>query len=283
MIPKRRLGNTDIEVSILGLGTVKLGRNEAVKYPQGFVLPDDKQAAELLALARDQGINLIDTAPAYGTSEKRLGKLLQGQRQDWLICTKVGEEFNQGVSSYDFSPEHIRFSIERSLQRLNTEVLDIVLVHSDGSDVDIIQRQGTLEALTELKRQGKLRAFGMSTKTVEGGLLAAEQSDVVMVTWNLHYQKELPVIDACQQRGIGVLIKKALASGHLAGNQLDKNKPQKDHAFDSLSMIFSHPGVSSAIVGTINPAHLLANIESARKTTSPNYLAEQHGDYLKNS
>lgn len=278
MIAKRSLGNTGMEVSILGLGTVKLGRNEAVKYPQGFTLPNDKQAGDLLALAREQGINLIDTAPAYGTSEERLGHLLRGQRHDWLICTKVGEDFAEGISSYDFSPEHVRFSIERSLRRLNTEVLDIVLVHSDGNDVDIIKHFGTLEALAELKRQGKVQTFGMSTKTVEGGMLAAQQSDVVMLTWNLQYQDEVPVIDYCQRHGVGVLIKKALASGHLAGNNLSGSalptndlsgtKPAKQNdriqnpALDSLTMITAHPGVSSAIVGTINPKHLQANIDA---------------------
>lgn len=276
MIAKRSLGSTGMVVSMLGLGTVKLGRNEAVKYPQGFALPDDKQASELLALAREQGINLIDTAPAYGTSEQRLGHLLRGQRQDWLICTKVGEEFNRGISSYDFSPEHVRFSIERSLQRLDTEVLDIVLVHSDGNDVDIIRHFGTLEALAELKRQGKLRALGMSTKTVEGGLLAAQQADVVMLTWNLQYQDELPVIDCCQQLGVGVLIKKALASGHLTEHALaeksarnerkrpptEQSHPGQNPVLDSLTMITAHPGVSSVIVGTLNPKHLQANIDA---------------------
>ena len=85
----RPLGSTGLRVSPLGLGTVKLGRNTGVKYPNQFALPSDGQARELLALARDLGINLIDTAPAYGTSETRLGPLLQGQRQDWVVCTKV--------------------------------------------------------------------------------------------------------------------------------------------------------------------------------------------------
>ena len=85
MLPKRTLGKTDMEVSILGLGTVKLGRNEGVKYPQSFKIPDDKEAATLIGLAKDSGINLIDTAPAYGNSEQRLGKLLKEQRQDWLV------------------------------------------------------------------------------------------------------------------------------------------------------------------------------------------------------
>src|SRR5690606_15619655 len=86
----RPLGQTGLTVSALGLGTVKFGRNTGVKYPRSFELPDRSAAANLLSLARDLGINLLDTAPAYGESEERLGELLQGQRQDWLICTKAG-------------------------------------------------------------------------------------------------------------------------------------------------------------------------------------------------
>lgn len=265
-IAKRHLGNTGMEVSLLGLGTVKLGRNQGVKYPRGFQLPDDRQARELLALARDHGINLLDTAPAYGISEERLGPLLRGQRRHWLLCTKVGEEYEGGKSHFDFSPEHTRYSVERSLQRLDTDVLDLVLVHSDGNDLDIIERLGTLDVLARLKSEGKLRAYGMSTKTVEGGLRAAAQSDVVMVTWNLGYDKEVPVIDYCAEQGVGVLIKKALASGHLTGHAQSGTSAEEDPGktespvAKAFSMIFAHPGVSSAIVGTINPAHLMENI-----------------------
>ena len=141
----RLIAGTDIKVSPLGFGTVKLGRDQQVKYPTGFKIPGDREALALLDLARSSGINLLDTAPAYGTSEERLGHLLQGQRQDWVICSKVGEEFENGESRFDFSPEHIRFSIERSLKRLRTDYIDMVLVHSDGNDVDIIQKTGCLD------------------------------------------------------------------------------------------------------------------------------------------
>lgn len=89
----------------------------------------------LLKLTRDLGINLIDTAPAYGRSEERLGPLLRGQRQEWVIVSKVGEEFADGVSRHDFSAAHTRLSVERSLQRLETDFIDLVLVHSDGNDL----------------------------------------------------------------------------------------------------------------------------------------------------
>ncbi len=267
MLAKRPLGSTGLTPSILGLGTVKLGRDQGVKYPEKFTIPDDREAANLLACAWDLGINLLDTAPSYGNSEQRLGQLLAGQRQQWLICTKVGEEFENGQSAYDFSPEHTRFSIERSLRRLGTDYLDMVLVHSDGNDEDIIVNQGTLQALAELKKAGKLRAFGMSTKTVAGGLLAARHADCVMITWNLQYQDEVPVIDYCHQQQKGVLIKKALASGHLAVDGLEANQ-KCDPVARNFELIFSHPGVSSAIIGTINPNHLRSNVNAARNISA---------------
>src|SRR5690606_11813662 len=114
----RPLGQTAISVSALGLGTVKLGRHTGMKYPEAYPVPSDQQAAGLLAVARAGGINLLDTAPAYGSSEERLGQLLKGQRQHWVLCSKVGEEFDGQHSHFDFSAEHTRMSIERSLRRL---------------------------------------------------------------------------------------------------------------------------------------------------------------------
>ena len=98
----RALGKTGLQVSALGLGTVKLGRDQGVKYPATYTLPDDRSAARLLDTARELGINLLDTAPAYGSSEQRLGRLLAGQRRHWLLCSKVGEEFVDGQSRFDF-------------------------------------------------------------------------------------------------------------------------------------------------------------------------------------
>ncbi|MCX5690058.1 MAG: aldo/keto reductase, partial [Planctomycetota bacterium] len=98
------LGDTGLRVSPLGLGTVKFGRSSGVKYPTPVTIPDDAAAAGLLAKAMSLGINLIDTAPAYGTSEARLGVILKGQRDRWVICTKVGETFENDRSTFDFSP-----------------------------------------------------------------------------------------------------------------------------------------------------------------------------------
>ncbi|MEB0007780.1 aldo/keto reductase [Pseudomonas sp. RTB3] len=253
----RPLGSTGLRVSPLGLGTVKLGRDQGVKYPNGFTIPDDREAQMLLKLARDLGINLIDTAPAYGTSEERLGPLLRGQRQEWVIVSKVGEEFEGGQSRHDFSAEHTRLSVERSLKRLETDFIDLVLVHSDGNDLAVLNDSGVYQALAELKQQGKIRGYGFSGKTVEGGLLALREGDCAMVTYNLNEQSEKPVLDYAASHGKAILVKKALASGHVCLS------PGVDPVQASFELLFAHPGVASAIVGSINPLHLAHNVATA--------------------
>ncbi|MDD2060086.1 aldo/keto reductase [Pseudomonas sp. GD03860] len=250
----RPLGSTGLRVSPLGLGTVKLGRDQGVKYPNGFTIPDDDQARLLLAQARELGINLIDTAPAYGRSEERLGPLLRGQREHWVIVSKVGEEFDDGQSRFDFSAAHTRFSIERSLQRLETDHIDLVLVHSDGNDLHILEHEEVYQTLETLKQEGKIGGFGLSGKTLAGGLKALERGDCAMVTYNLNEQAERPVLDYAAEHGKAILVKKALASGHVCLS------PGVDPVRASFELLFAHPGVSSAIVGTINPVHLAHNV-----------------------
>ncbi len=257
MIKKSVLGSTGIAVSAVGLGTVKFGRNQQVHFPEPFDLPSDQQVLTLLSCAQTLGINLLDTAPAYGNSEERLGQLLRGQRQDWVLSTKVGEEFVEGRSEFCFSADSIRNSVQRSLQRLNTDYLDIVLVHSNGDDQKIIEENPVFETLDELKQAGLIRAFGMSTKTVVGGKLAVERSDVVMVTYNLAHTEEQPVIAHAHHHNKGIFIKKALASGHL--QKLAATDPVRA----AMQFVFQEPGVSSVILGTLNPQHLTYNVECA--------------------
>lgn len=253
----RPLGNTGLRVSPLGLGTVKLGRDQGVKYPNHFQIPDDQQALQLLHLARELGINLIDTAPAYGNSEERLGQLLQGQREHWVIVTKVGEEFDGSQSHFDFSARHTRLSVERSLQRLRTDRLELVLVHSDGQDLAILEQTEVYPTLARLKEEGKILAYGFSGKTVEGGLKALHNGDCAMVTYNLQQRAEEVVIQAAQAQGKAILVKKALASGH-ACLEAGANPVQR-----SLELLLHQPGISSGIIGTINPQHLRDNVAQA--------------------
>jgi aryl-alcohol dehydrogenase-like predicted oxidoreductase len=243
----RPLGNTGIDISPLGLGTVKFGRNQGVKYPSGFEIPEEGDLAALLSLAKELGINLLDTAPAYGTSEERLGRLLKGQREDWVIVGKAGEDFENGHSVYNFTPEHFEMSLTRSLKRLQTEYLDVFLIHSDGNDLPNLSDE-LISAMQDFKTRGLVRAIGASTKTPEGGIRALESMDVVMATYTPAYDDEKPILDHAAAHGKGVLLKKLLSSGHTADVE------------EAFAHAFAHPGTSAAIIGTINPEHLRENV-----------------------
>ena len=240
------------------LGTVKFGRNEQVKYPHEFKIPGDQDMMRILDLAWSLGINFIDTAPAYGSSEERLGQLL-GQRHDWVIETKVGEIFENGQSHFDFSAEHTRESVENSLRKLRRDYIDVVLVHSSGDDMNIIQQTDALAELDKLKQKGLIKAFGMSSKTVEGGLWVVENCDVVMATCNLEYDEEQPVLDRAKKLNKGVVVKKGLLSGYAGvaegGMGIER----------SFEYVLSQPAVSSMIVGTISTNHLRKNVEMSQQ------------------
>lgn len=255
---RRPLHNTPFEVSSLGLGTVKLGRNQQVKYPQGFDLPSDKDFTLLMDLAMEQGINFLDTAPAYGTSEERLGALLGSRRDEWIIMSKAGEDFVNGESIFDFSPAAIRQSVERTLKRLRTDRIECLLLHSDGNDLEILNHSGAVDVLFDLKSEGKILSHGISTKTVAGGERAIELGlDAVMVTYNPWHTEEEPVLDAALKTGASVFLKKSLGSGWFG-----KDGEEGDPVESSLRFVFSHPASTSAVIGTINPKHLVENCEA---------------------
>ncbi|MCY3819735.1 MAG: aldo/keto reductase [Gammaproteobacteria bacterium] len=246
-LPRRPLGTTGIEVSLIGLGTVKLGRNTGLDVAP-FELPSLSDARRLIGCAWDLGINLLDTAAAYGESEARLGALLAGNRQRWVLCTKAGEIHEDGESRYDFSAQAIRRSVETSLRRLRTDYLDIVLVHSDGRDMAILSDAEALATLNDLKQAGAVRAVGFSHKTSAGGRTALAQCDVIMTALSHTDRSQRDVVREAGKSGCGVLIKKPLDSGRSAP--------------ETLRNVADQPGVSSIVVGTTNPAHLERNVAS---------------------
>jgi len=252
-LPKRPLGSTGLNVSVLGLGTVKFGRNQKIKYPT-FELPTDEAIQQLLDDALSLGINLLDTAPAYGIAEERVGQLLGARRDQFVVVTKTGEEFANGESAYDFSAEHTRLSVERSLKRLQTDRIDCVLVHCPRNDFEVLRSSPVFDTLTQLKQRGDIRSFGASTNSIEGGLLTLERADVAMVTYAADYTAEEAVIRRAAELGKGIFIKKGLGSGQLAGAERS--------LVDNFRPIFSLPGVSSLIIGTINRNHLRDNVRS---------------------
>ena len=255
-LARRPFSATGKTVSVLGLGTVKFGRNQGVKYPggDGFTLPTDNEISNLLDLCLDRGINLLDTAPAYGTAEERLGKLMGSRRDKFFIVGKTGEEFADGKSSHIFTAAHTQMSVERSLRRLNTDYLDCVMVHSSHRDVEVIDDTDVVATLLRMKDEGKILSVGVSVYTLAGGKRAVALTDAVMVAYNRNYTTEKETIDYARERGKAVLIKKGLASGHVdAIGSLDEN----------IRFVLDTPGVTSLVFGSITPANILSNVQGA--------------------
>ena len=182
---------------------------------------------------------------------RKLGSVSYYKRSlcDFRIITKVGETYDPDTGShYDFSETAILKSLEQSLQRLNRDRLDVVLLHSDGNDIEHLNH-GALQTLIKARDQGLIQAVGLSGKTVEGGRQALDQgADCLMITLNPETQDEKPLIAEAQQYGAGLLVKKALGSGHLTTSIPEIFRD-----------LFALPNITSAIIGTINPVHLRNN------------------------
>jgi len=254
----RALGRSGLQVSRVGLGTVKLGRTSGVKYPVAFELPSDAELDEFLDAAWEMGVRLYDTAPAYGSSEERLAPFVARHRHEMILCTKCGEEFSEEGSRYDFSAKSLRASLEASLRRLGSECIDLLLLHSNGEDLEILKETDAVETLQNLKSEGKARAIGISAKTEEGVRAAADTLDVVMAPYSLHAPKLAEALQYVHSRGVGVLGIKGLSSGHLALTGEDATKQALRH-------VLSRSFLDALILGTINRDHLAQAVHLAQE------------------
>ena len=248
----RPLGNTGLCITPIGFGAVKIGRAVGLKYPQPFELPDVKTVEKLLNGVLDLGVTYIDTAPAYGLSEERIGAAIAHRRDEFVLSTKVGERFVDGRSLFDFSAKAVTASVEESLRRLRTPTVDIIFIHSDGNDLAIQRDTDCVAALQALKQRGLTRAIGLSGKTVEGARAALHWTDVLMSEYHLHDRSHEAVMTEARARGIGVVVKKALASGRLP-------------AEDAVPFVLANPDVTSVVAGGLNLDHVRQNIALAQR------------------
>lgn len=212
----RTLGATGIDVSAYCLGTMMFG---AVGNP------DHKECIRITHAALDHGINVIDTADMYssGESEEIVGKALRRRRDDVILATKVHFPMGEGPNRRGNSRRWILEEVENSLRRLNTDWIDLYQVHRPDHRTDI---EETLSALTDLVRDGKIRAFGCSTFPAEEiveshhvaerrglGRFRSEQPPYSMLTRGI----ETSVLPVCERYGMGVLVWGPLAWGFLTG------------------------------------------------------------------
>lgn len=234
-------------VSPISFGAFKIGRNQKIKYAQGYALPSEQEAGRLLNGVLDLGINLIDTAPAYGVSEERIGRHVAGRRGEYLLSSKVGETFENGVSTYDFSAESVRRSVERSLTRLKTEALDFLFIHSNGRDLEILDNGELVPALEALRGEGKARFIGLSARTIEGARHALDWGDALMLEYHPQDTSHSAVIEEAGRRGVAVLVKKPLASGKLPPEE-------------AIPFCLKPPAVASLVIGALNLKHIEQNL-----------------------
>lgn len=242
--PRRTFAALDRTVSVVGFGSFKIGRADPGKFPNRYEVPSAADAARLLRAAVALGIDLVDTAPAYGSSEARIGAALGGGG-DVVVLTKAGEEHDGTVSTFDYSERAVESSVCRSLVRLRTGAIDGVFVHSDGRDLEILRSTPVVETLDRLRRQGLLRVVGFSGKSVDGCLAAVDDPriDAIMVEYHPLAPAQRPAIERAGVLGKAVIVKKALAQGRISPAV-------------SIPFILARPEVTSIVIGTLDATHL---------------------------
>ena len=218
----RRLGTSNLKVSALCLGTMMFGQQTPFE-----------EAGSIVASAREHGINFIDTADVYnkGQSETDVGKLLQGQRHQWVLASKLGNPVSDAVNEGHYSRRWLMQQTETILKRLQTDYLDILYLHRDYHDMNL---EEVVRALGDLISAGKLRSFGLSNfrgwRIAEVVHLCRQlgvpQPVVCQPYYNLlNRGPEVEILPACASYGLGVVPYSPLARGVLTGKYLPGQPP----------------------------------------------------------
>ncbi|HNR32846.1 MAG TPA: aldo/keto reductase [Candidatus Hydrogenedentes bacterium] len=224
----RNLGSSGISASVVGMGTWVTGGG-----PTWGAEPDDRESVRAIHAAIDMGVNLIDTAPLYGfgRSETVVGKAIQGKRDQVVLATKCGlwTEDDRGSFFTDYEgvrvmrslrPDTIRIEVERSLQRIGTDVIDLYQTHWPAVPPDKTPIADTMACLLELRDEGKIRAIGVSNVSLEElqenaacGPVASNQFRYSM----LYREPEADILPFCLKNNIATLTYMSLEQGLLTG------------------------------------------------------------------
>ncbi|RED51710.1 aldo/keto reductase [Cohnella lupini] len=271
---RRQFGNTDMRVSVLGFG----GYEIAMKGEEKTV----KEVEQLLSTALENGVNVIDTASSYNSSEALIGKSMSHRRNDYYLFSKLGEGTSVGLPYPDWDVRNVRPSIERSLKDLKTDYLDLILIHSCS---EAVLRQGDLiEAVQRLKQEGLARYIGYSGDSTDA-LYAIQTNafDALQTSLNLADQEAIDLtLDEAAKRSMGVIAKRPVTNvvweregAENAPDTYVKRMKKLDYPFSkadsdtliemSLRFVLTYPQVHTAIVGTADPEHLLENVLSVSK------------------
>jgi aryl-alcohol dehydrogenase-like predicted oxidoreductase len=292
----RPFGNTGMNVSEIGLGAWQLANPD-------WGIDDRKEALRIIQKSLEAGCNFFDTAPGYGggRSEELLGEGLKSVRKDVIICTKFSHYAEDGTR--DFDAQNIRPVLEGSFQALQTDYVDILLLHNPPRELmDGRVAPELYEEMEKLKTEGKIREYGVSLDWREEVEMVVDttKSKALEVFFNALYQEPLPAFQKAYEHGVGIIVKVPLDSGWLSGRyrkghhfddvrkrwppeviarrselveQFAKLVPEgTSMAHSALQFVLAQPQVSTVIPGAKTVEQALDNFAAADKQLSPEVI-----------
>jgi len=276
-LPRRTLGRTGLEVTILGYGAMEL--RGAPSGPE----VSDEQAAQVLNAVLDAGINFIDTSPDYGRSEDLIGRFIAHRRGEYFLASKCGCVPGAAMGAeHVHTAANIRAGVEQSLRRLRTDYLDLVQFHRSLTPQEF-EEHGALQELQRMQQQGKVRFIGVSgTLPNLNAQITMGVFDAFQIPYSALQREHEAVIARASAAGAGVIIRGGVARGApsdwrrsyymLPGSiprdrweqaRLDELLDGMDRMEFVLRFTLSHPDLDTTIVGTRAIAHLQANLRAA--------------------
>jgi aryl-alcohol dehydrogenase-like predicted oxidoreductase len=288
-IERRQLGRTGLSVTALGFGAMDLGGPPAANE-----ISDD-EAGRVLNAVLDSGINFIDTAVCYGTSEARIGRAVSGRRREFILATKCGCQPGKPMGTPNIhTAANIRAGVEHSLRMMRTDYIDIVQFHQSLTR-SMWETEGALDELLRLKQEGKLRFIGVSGtlpnlfEQIDSGVF-----DVFQIPYSALQREHEAIIAKASDAGAGIIIRGGVARGAptdwnkryymLTGDELSGrwDKAKLDDLLDGMSRIefmvrfaMAEPALDTTIIGTKNLDHLRDNVAAARKGPLPANLVTE--------
>lgn len=283
---KRNLGKSNIKASTIGLGCFPLGGlfyHKGEPWSHGHV--DEKTGIEAIKRGLDLGINLFDTSDVYGCgkSEKLLGEAIKGRREEVVIATKFSSVWDinsgdpkcpcQSTGDKNITPEYIRKTCQESLNRLQTDYIDIYQLH--WSSMKIEEAPGVREVLEELVEEGLIRTFGWSTDSTVRAKEFADSKNCSSIQFTLNFTREnKPMLELLDEFNLGGLIRTPLGMGVLLGKYNEKSKASKDHYLQRMD--FSSEGYAKTFKAVDALKELFANDGRSLAQVALCYLLAKH-------
>jgi aryl-alcohol dehydrogenase-like predicted oxidoreductase len=282
-IERRQLGRTGLSVTVLGFGAMDLGGPPAANEIS------DADAARMLNAVLDAGVNFIDTAICYGTSEARIGQAISHRRNEFILATKCGCQPGKPMATPNVhTAANIRAGVEHSLRMMRTDYLDIVQFHQ-SLDRETWESEGALDELLKMKAEGKLRFIGVSgifpnlIEQVDSGIF-----DVFQIPYSALQREHEGIIAKASANGAGIIIRGGVARGAptdwnkryymMTGDEMSGrwDKAKLDELLNGMSRMefmvrfaIAEPALDTTIIGTKNVDHLGDNVAAALKGPLP--------------